>query len=352
MSHIRRIPAYVLGLRKGFGPAGQAVRLAQAAGMRRRFNWALPGGLVIILAIIIAWHATWATNAGGIGLWMFRIIVIDYLVFVFGWVCAWSAVWKWRRNQFLLEDLVVTNLRPSVVGNLLFAGGIAIWATLLFILFLVDIFFLVLLPERFGAMSLLHWDVAISIILLSPVYLFLAWFHLETIRIAYWMFAVAALPRVSLKGKAVANFFLIPIYVLTLTAVGSMITAPAAVLLAFGQMLIAEMSGAITIRQDPFGSDVAWGLGAIPGLLLVLLLKRLISYQYEISFWRSYLLYCWYGAGERHHPHVYPTHMYQFLPQWIAFLRNEEHALAKEQAAEEAARNAPPPGPNDATSAP
>lgn len=321
---------FLLGSRRGFGDGRVAIRIASTAAARRPINWMLPGlmGLFMILYVVISSMLIGGGN--GFGYMVNRIIAVDYMVFFFGWVCGWNSAWRWRGNQSFIEELVMTNIRPAVGGNLLFAGSLGIWWRVLLGLSLVDMILLVVVP---GELSLIPGDsvmvdgvVFAAILMVSfPVFLLLAWFHLETLRIAYWMFAVAALPQVKLLNKAIVNAFLVSIYVLMLTAVGSMITGiVASVLGVVVVSTVRSLSYAAAWNLDPFAVRTAWIIGAVPGLILVAFLKRQIVSMYETAFCRSWLLFCWYGAAETQHPMIYPNELQQQVGPWIRYLQLEE----------------------------
>src|SRR5690606_34785846 len=106
-----------------------------------------------------------------------------------------------------------------------------------------------------------------------PAYLLLAWFHLETMRISYWMFSVVALPGKNLRDHAILNAILIFLYVMALTTIGSMI---AGVLAGVGTVLylIVQSIAGNALGWGDYWLDVMWYSAAIPGLVLVGMLKR------------------------------------------------------------------------------
>lgn len=315
----------IIGVRPGHGDAGRMLSLASAAAVRNRRNWLLPGLLSIILVGVVIVHGlSFGISASGFSYMFVRIVAIDYLVFMFGWICGWSSAWRWRNNQEFVEELVVTNLRPSVVGALLFAGSLGVWAILLSGMFAADVLMAMLSPDRYTSAATYDSLAVGTFIVLIPFYITLAFFHLETLRIAYWMFSSAALPRLNLMRKAVGNFFIIPMIVFMLTAIGSAITG----LCWFAVNILLEV---LDIHSaSSFDTHLAWGLASIPGLLVVSLIKRITAQQFERDFWKSYLLYTWYGAGEIKHPQSYPLHMHQRAVEWLTFLKQEERRVAKQ----------------------
>lgn len=327
---VSRLEDMLHGNRKGFGHGRQVIRLADAAAARRGMNWVLPGLLGLLIGSIALFFGIKMTDMGGFPYMMLRIIVVDYLVFFFGWICAWNAASRWRNNQSFIEELVVTNLRPAIVGNLLFAGSMGVWIRLLGVIMLLDLAMISFhspglgLPDA-GSDLASALGAIIGFVLCIPCFVLLAWFHLETLRIAYWMFAVAALPQVKLMHRAVVNLFLICLYVTVLTGIGSMVTG---LLGLIGGAAFTLMTGSPTgggPGTNPFAPMLPWALASIPGLLVVGFLKRQIVTLYEMSFWRAYILFCWFGAGETEHPRFYSEELTQHVGPWIRFLREEEN---------------------------
>lgn len=334
----RALGNIVIGTRREFGDGVAAMEHATTAALRQRRNWTLPlllGGC--IMGGILVPVNLFSTGIG-FGHVIFRIIPLDYLMFLFGWLCAWNAATRWRQNQEFVEALVVTPLRPRVVGNLLLAGAMSVWARLLAFLACLEIVTFLVSSTMSGMwystkfvwsdfLSSAAWTI-LQLPVVIPFYLVLAWFHLETIRIAYWMFAVAALPRVSLRRRALLNFFLIPLYVTLLTGIGSIITGLAAI----PTMLAAGIIGSVIGTLPNPGAHIVWMLAAIPGLLLVGYIKREVARLYEKEFEASYLLFTWWGAGETEHPAIYPRELQKSLGSWQMFLRKEEAALRQANA--------------------
>jgi hypothetical protein len=185
----------------------------------------------------------------------------------------------------------------------------------------------------FGATGL---DLPLIYIIISfPITLafciILAWFHLETLRIAYWMFATASLPRINLLNKAIVNFMLVILYVSMLTAIGSAATGICGLFL--GAVETSLMSATGQYSGDFFGNHLAWAFASMIGLMSVGFLKRHITHLYELEFWRNYLLYTWWGAAETSHPQTYPLGMMQLTMPWVYFLKGEEQELASNKSA-------------------
>src|SRR5690606_12084681 len=108
----------------------------------------------------------------------------------------------------------------------------------------------------------------------------LAWFHFESIRLAHWMFAAHALPRVPLAKAGIANFLAMTGLVIGLSGLGSAMTGICfglvALFLAFAMMVTASGSGS----EEIYFSYSVWMLASILGALVVLWLKRIITRQY------------------------------------------------------------------------
>ncbi len=319
---------FLFGVRPGFGTGRRAIRLANAASARRAINWILPGSMGVFLLIAITAFSLNTISQLGMPYLSGRIILFDYLVFFFGWIGGWNMASRWRGRQNMIEDLVITSLRPPVIGNLLFAGSLGVWIRVLFVIALADTFLVSLgLPDNYSA-SFGRTDTGGQMIYLAitfPLVLImnfvLAWFHLETLRIAYWMFATAALPRIDLRQKAIANLFLIIAYVTLLTGMGVAISGMIGLFGSAFLMIPATQAGA---NPNPFGVHLTWVVAAIIGLLIVGFFKRMITRMYEQAFTKSFLLFTWWGAGEQAHPMNYPPSLTSQLNRWIAYLRFEE----------------------------
>ncbi len=342
---------YILGARRGFGIALRALRLAESAHMRRPANWILPAMLTALAMFVSAIFLLGAWDAPGIGMISGRVIFIDWLIFFFGWIGGWNTASKWRRHETFVEELVVTNLPPSVIGNLLFAGSLGIWQKCLMILAAFDLialtsWMLLSSPVPFNAPgSTFVVYIILYAVCMVPFAIMLAFFHLESLRIAYWMFAISAIPRISLLNKAIVNLVLIAMYVPALTLLGiavsggfAMISAGVTALIGYGiiestnstsglgQFL--ESLGELVIA-DFYNSNIIFMFAAIPGFLLIGYIKRLISNLYEKAFWKSYLYFTWWGAGERTHPNSYPYEMTRDAIIWIQHFQNEERRIGK-----------------------
>jgi len=309
------------GIRPGFGEEAIAVQVAVAASQRRFANWIFP---LLITLLLIAFNAiyTLIPVAGGTPILIGRVILFDYLIFFFGWLSGWNAASKWRRDQEVLSELTTTPLSPAVAGNILFAGSLGIWWKCFLILFLTDLglhLWTLGLNARFehgliiGVVSFPIWAITLLI---------LAWFHLETMRLAHWMFAITALPGLNLIQRAVLMLLQVFGFVTALTALGSAITGAFFIVFALLGALLNEMVPAsllgfrlsylMEVNPNPL-----WHLSSLAGLIAVALIKDSLARSYEKTFWGRYLMFIWWGAAERNHPAQYPAPYVQRAAQMV-----------------------------------
>lgn len=317
---------FLFGIRTGFGESGTTIHIAYAAATRARRNWILPGLLGLMTLV-----ATLLLGIKGIEMpyLISRIILIDYLIFFFGWVCGWSAASRWRNDREFLEELVITNQRPAIIGNLLFAGYLSVWFRILVLMAVVEIIwcsFTTALNLNLLSRPAMDWLYVIVLGFLPMVVTIslLAWFHLETLRISYWMFAIPSLSQVNLRTRALVNLIITGFYVGILTGIGSAVTGVFSV----SGILLFELMGQTGPKAPLDRPTVEFFIGSIPGILIVIFCKRFIVTLYETAFWRIYMLYCWYGAAEKVHPPAYPVSLQQHVQPWINFLQQEEAQIA------------------------
>ncbi|MBI1291949.1 hypothetical protein GC173_12025 [bacterium] len=317
----------VNGIRPGFGEEAAAVEVAVSAANRRLTNWFFPLAITLLLmGVNFAYTAT--LGIAGWPLLIARIIFFDYLVFFFGWLAGWNAASRWRRDQDFLCELTTTPLSPAVVGNVLFAGSLGVWWKCILLLALSDLLMHVYtlgvgMPEEKFIVML-----PIALPLWLPTLVVLAWFHLETMRLAHWMFAITALPGLNLIKRAVLMFIQILGFVTALTLLGSAITgAFFLVLMIFGGIALGFFTSGNF--SNSLGSDIMemnpnpmWHLAALGGLLGVGLLKMSLSQAYERAFWGRYLMFTWWGAAERNHPGEYPVVYTQRAAQYVRALNS------------------------------
>ena len=247
-----------------------------------------------------------------------RIVIVDYLIFAICWMCGWEAASRYRRAPERLEELLMTPLQPKSIGAYFMGGGPVLWFYGLIAFSVVEAFlfygfFLIHLPIKAASMPLML--VGATIVPFSLiVFPLIALFQLETVRIAYWMFARAAITRTSLFRIAAVNFLLIPIYVYGLTVIGGIVTALAhGALQLIGGRLFAGLNSAS--GSDLFAIPLAC-LAPVPGLLLVLFLKRAIANAYSVTFEQTLLYHSWWGSSERDHPASYPRYYHDHYLKW------------------------------------
>lgn len=312
---ILRIWDWLIGIRRGFGDGMRVIRFAQAAHLRRPINWFLPILCVILLGLLLVFHEMTVSESSGIGGMMFRVFIFDYLFFFFGLLSGWNMARKWRENSDEVEELSLTPLSPVVVASTLCVGPVTIWLILTAAFCLLDLalplvqmqYILGFSTNRPFGLTATLVVLSMSAVLVPPV---LAWFHFESARLAHWMFAVHALPKVSLFRAAVGNFFLMTMIVLGLSAFGSMVTGFVAMLLS----ILLEI-----FRGSGFESYSVWGLGSIAGALAVIWLKRLCVKTYQSMFMHSWLKYQWWGAGESRQPKLYPPSFNASIVLWQSY---------------------------------
>jgi hypothetical protein len=301
-----RCARYLLGLRKGFGEGRDAIHTAQLADTRGKSNWVIPGlGAGLLLILLIFTDVQGARSPHG-GMMMFRVFVFDYLIFLMGALSGWNMARRWRANAAQVEELSLSPLAPKVIGHVMASGPIRVWLLIMCMFAVVDLFTpSILLGELYeimdsgaeGATLLFQVMYLLSIGLILPIVM--AWFHFESIRLGHWMFAIHAMPKISLGRASVLNFIIIGLFVVMFSALGSAITGPLAVLMGF---LREATANAMTGNLSYLGYYGTWAFGTIPGALAVIFCKRALIRTYESSFAKNWLFYQWHGAGESQQP--------------------------------------------------
>ncbi len=340
-SSVRQFEDWLVGVRRGFGTGRDALKCFLAVEGRSVFNWIIPGlgflGILVLYALFSLWTSV---VVGGVYLFgaVIRVFVFDYLIFVFGLLSGLNMARRWRMNPAQVEELSLVPLEPSVLGGIFASGTIRTWLRLLIVFAAIEtvicIPHLVELSNAFRTANLdplmvighpAGWLTLLTIIISPWV---MAWFHFESIRLAHWMFAAHALPRVPLLRAAMVNFVTMTSLVIGLSGLGSAVTgivfAGISLLAFFGMMTLGF--GGLDVSFH-FGYTI-WMLAAVGGALVVLWLKRVISRQYEAMFIRSWLMYQWWGAGETTQPAQYPRDMQRAVPYWELYYRMREEELA------------------------
>ena len=311
---LRRLEARLIGIRRGFGEERRVIDVARDAELRCGSNWVLPGLCAGVFILLLAWHKWILSPNGGTAAMIGRIFLFDYLIFMLGGLSGWNMARRWRGSANTVEELSLTSLNPGVVGHVFMAGSLGIWLRLLLIVLLFDaVTPVIYITELAGFSSVTAIGLMPLFILVSVV---LTWFHYESIHLAHWMFAIHALPRISLWKAAITNFALMMVIVGLLSAAGSMLTG-------FLSMFFAVFLGAVSAgQQSPdfwIASYTAWAIGCVPGAILVAWLKRLLCRSYENRFLRGWLLFQWWGAGESRQPGNYPLFYHLHLSLWVAY---------------------------------
>lgn len=326
---IERAARWLLGVRAGFGDAARAILVARDAERRRPINWVLPGlALLYCLALTLFHRMSFESGSGGYSM-MFRVFVFDYTLFLFAGLSGYNMARKWRSNADQVEELSLTPLPPASIGAIMGAGSCALWLRLYVTLMVVD-YFTAYLDAQFaadalgdrGAGGIGYAILALVSIAFAPPAL--AWFHFEAARLAHWMFASHALPRISLLRAGLWNFVAMTMLVFLLSALGSAATGMALGFVAVAGMVL---GGGGSGAESMMSSHTGWSLAAIPGLLMVAALKRALCTTYERRFQATWLLYQWWGAGESRQPSVYPPGFQKALPYWsLHYAAQEEEA--------------------------
>lgn len=338
-SRLHAISDFLLGIRPGFGYAARAVKVARDADLRGAINWALPVLGILFGLLLLAFHLVSIDTDNMV----FRVFVFDYMLFLFGGLSGWNMARRWRANPDQVEEISLTPLPPAAISCSMMAGPVAIWLRL-FVLFAVIELATPFVHWRSysdaindfpGVPFAAGWGLFTLVAHVSSVVV-LAWFHFESVRLAHWMFAIHALPRISLVGAGIRNFLAMTMIVLTLSAMGSMITGMVMLLVALVGMLLLALTqqGAVFDKgmELMWASYTTWALASVPGALMVLWLKRLLCRAYEKSFVQAWLQYQWWGAGESRQPSTYPPHFRHAFPLWTAYYGMEEEENSGEPA--------------------
>ncbi|MEQ8819116.1 MAG: hypothetical protein RLY93_02650 [Sumerlaeia bacterium] len=316
---------WLIGLRKGFGGSRRVIEVARDADMRSGLSWALPILGFLFALILMGAMKFYGEESGGFGWALFRIFVFDYTLFLFGGLSGWNMARRWRSNPDQCEELSLTPLPPSVIGSLFSGGLISIWLVLMVFYFLIDFATPIIQLKQWTWTGGSPAYLVLSALSATLVPVVLAWFHFESIRLGHWMFAIHAIPKVSLLGAGIRNFLMMTMYVVLLSGAGSIITLVLAIVLGLMAEATTNANGAI------FGSYSLWISCSTAGALAVIWLKRLLTRGYESQFVRAWLQYQWWGAGERSQPRRYPAHFRPQLSLWQAFyaMKEEDEIDAK-----------------------
>jgi len=327
----KRVEDWLTGVRPGFGEGARIVQVARSAERRSGLNWAIPALAAVFFLCLLAYQKAEFGSLDGFGGMFFRIFVFDYSIFAFGLLSGWNMARRWRSNSDQVEELSLTPLTPTVAGTMMTAGPVGIWLAMIVGVGAVDLATPVAQASEIGrfqsggaAAAILGLGAFLSAGL-TP--LCLAWFHFESARLAHWMFVVHALPRVSLVRAGIANFIMMTIIVMGLSAVGCATTGVFWIVIAV--IPASVLSGMTGVSANAIqGSYVVWATSVIPSLLFIVWLKRVVARSYERQFVRAWLLYQWWGAGESTQPSSYPKHFQSALGVWALWLGMQEEEAA------------------------
>lgn len=325
-----RFVRHAYGISARLGDGGRLVECAAAMGPRGAASWALPGlGGLFALGLLVVWWLDPMAMFGdsGFGRMTYRVFVFDYALFCFGLVSGLGMARRWRSNAEQVEELSLAPVLPGVVSRMMMAGPCSVWLRVLLLLAAIEMGApVVLLGEasRFaeGASpghAALAWALAGLAAVAIP--LCFAWFHYESIRLAHAMMVVHALPKVSLLRAGAVGFVEMTVLVVAISLLGSGATG----LVFFAVWAAVSAASWGTIDGD---SVIVWGLASCAGAMLAALMKASLAEGYHKAFVRRWLLYQWWGAGERWQPREYPSAFHQRLPLWSAWIGAQEEENA------------------------
>lgn len=100
-----------IGIRAGLGSERELSRFQIRRHLRRPQNWLLPGVLGVTMMVGNFYLLAWTGEFGGY--MIARILIMDYVVFAIGWLVALVAALRWRSDEILLQDLILTGVRPA-----------------------------------------------------------------------------------------------------------------------------------------------------------------------------------------------------------------------------------------------
>lgn len=315
----------LLGMRPSLEEFRPLIELTRAAHTRAPNNWAVPAFASLCAVGLILFNKIAFAPSDGVGAMIYRIFVLDYVLFFFGLVSGWNMARRWRGAASHVEELALTPLPPRAIAAVFTAGPVAIWLRVMVLVFFLDL----LTPAHAIQVAIDSHGGLITLAVYLTVHVIvsalLAWFHYESARLAHFMFLKHALPRVSLLRAGVINFITMDMIVLTLSALGSIVTGVFFALLAFGLSLA---NSAEILRMGNPDLSMNWAAASIFGLLAVTGLKRQLCRSNETEFLRAWLQFQWWGAGEARQPVEYPPSYAKALRIWVIY-----HHMTEEEAA-------------------
>jgi hypothetical protein len=210
------------------------------------------------------------------------------------------------------------------------AGPCAVWLRVILMFALVELLLPIPILLELSRLSgevpaaAMAGLVTFSLVVAVALPLAFAWFHYESVHLAHWIMVVHAMPKVSLLSAGISGFLMMTVIVLCLSALGSAATTIlVGVLAAAGSVLLAAIDG-------PGVGAISYAgvaLASLPALLVVAWLKRVCTQGFERRFTQAWLLYQWWGAGERQQPRVYPHEFRRRLPLWQAWVEAQEEEV-------------------------
>lgn len=215
------------------------------------------------------------------------------MVFLAGLFTGASAAWRWRLRSNMVEQIVLTPQRTSGVAQILFAGNLTVLATTFLAIggteTLFKAFFPWTSPDLVSAAAIsapgpriIPEGILSSFFFWPILYLALARFHFESMRLCHWIFAPVALPGPRLFGILVATF------------IGMALSI---VLFGIVTFILVRITGSIILGL--FGSsELTVMLSILIPVLTLTALKRLLSMILEYHFIRRLTLGRIHGFGE------------------------------------------------------
>lgn len=312
------------GVRPGFGDGAASILLMRRAGLRNQLNWVLPILAVFLGAVLVIWPEAAMEPDSAFGLPLIRILTLDFLFFVLGGVSGWNMIRTWRDNPNQVEELSLTPLPPVIVAASFFSGPLAVWMMVLGVFHLVELVlpispvrtYLFMIDNSEASAYSANASLLVGMVAHVGSTLALAWVHFESVRLAHWLFAEHAVPRIKLAQAAGINAIVVFVVVGFLLSLGSFLTGILAIILA----LFAEgWSSGGRSEFSALAYPYLWEMAAIPALLIAAWFKRLMCRFYERTFVRNWLLYQWSGAGESQQPKRYPPHLKRIVPFWETY---------------------------------
>lgn len=295
---------------QSFPPAErELLLLARESSLRHTFKRLFSWAMMLIVPSYVFIHMV---DRSEIAYPILRIILVDYAIFVGAWYFAWRKASLWRTQPGLLHELAVTPIDPAVVASLLSVGPLAVWKRCLFVAAAIE------LLVHFATIYFNGLPHPIAPFAWLGMVAILPFFHLESVRIAHGIFAVTALPGLSLPRRAATGLVSISLFTVALTVVGSMMTGVVA-----GMLLVGEASAGAWYSgffDDPISPG--FYIASIFPLVAIAYLKRVIANSYERRFAIRWICYIATGAASSEHPDRYPKQLDAAAANYNDYLRS------------------------------